>query len=106
MIVMNDNQFKAPRAPINVSPKRPELTELPDVDDAWVCADPPKPREITPVQDWLSVPECAQVIGVSDKTMRAMLRKHRVPVLRLTRNIRVSRRDFEALLKKLRQPLV
>lgn len=116
VIVMNEQNYRAPRVPV-MTPNRRESTpvdevELPPLD---FVNDEPKPKTPpvknvsqeakTPADEWLSVPECARVVGVSDKTMRGLLRKHEVPVLRLSRNIRVHRNDFRAMLKKLRGTL-
>lgn len=51
-------------------------------------------------KEWYSVPEVAQLLGVSRVTAQRMIRDADIQVLRLQRKIRVRRRDVQALLNR------
>jgi 4-alpha-glucanotransferase len=50
--------------------------------------------------EWMDMKECAEVLGVVPKTVREMLAKDGVPVMRLPGKWQVKRSDFGALVAR------
>lgn len=49
---------------------------------------------------WLTVPQCAEILGISRTTMLTILKKDLTPVLKLNKNFRIKESDFLKVLEK------
>ncbi len=55
---------------------------------------------MTTQQEWLTVEQIAQEIGVGEETVRTWIRKKQLKAYRLGRDYKIKRQDFNEYLEK------
>lgn len=50
-------------------------------------------------EKWMTVPECADILGISRTTMLTIFKNDLTPVLKLNKNFRIKKSDFQKVLE-------